>query len=100
MARILTVLTLTALVGGFGAAVAQQTPPEPPGASLLPQAPGRAEVVRVCSKCHALEIVTQKHMDPDGWYELVQTMRDRGAKGTDEEMGAITAYLAGAFPPG
>jgi cytochrome c553 len=99
MTRFLTAVAAVVALGGLGAAVAQPAaPPEPPGANLLPEAPGRTQTVQVCSKCHALEIVTQKHLDPDGWYDLVQMMRDRGARGSDEDMSAIAGYLAKAFP--
>ncbi|WP_133255007.1 c-type cytochrome [Phenylobacterium hankyongense] len=82
-----------------GAAVAQPAAaPEPPGANLLPPGDGRDLAVRTCSACHALEIVAQKRLDQDGWYEIVQMMHDRGAQGSDDQMAQIATYLAKAFP--
>jgi mono/diheme cytochrome c family protein len=65
----------------------------------LPPGPGRNIVVRTCSECHPIEIVTQQHMGLDGWKKLVDLMATNGAVATDAELDQITAYLAKAFPP-
>jgi hypothetical protein len=91
--RLLSILAAGLL--GVGAAQAQ----EPAGAELLPPGPGRDATVRVCSACHELGVVSQKQLDPAGWFDIVQMMKDRGANVGDAETTEIVAYLAKAFPP-
>lgn len=81
-----------------GTAAIAQPAAEPPGAELLPAGEGRALVVQTCSMCHSLEVVSQQRLDANGWADLVQMMRDRGAQGSDDDMAHIVTYLAGAFP--
>jgi quinoprotein glucose dehydrogenase len=66
--------------------------------SPLPEGPGRETTIRVCSGCHAVELVTEKRLTRQEWFDLVQFMGDRGATGTPAEMAEITDYLAKAFP--
>jgi quinoprotein glucose dehydrogenase len=68
------------------------------GAHLLPPGPGHDVTVRVCSGCHAAEIVASQHLSPQEWNSLVETMSARGADATDEELEQITDYLARSFP--
>src|ERR1700722_1141784 len=85
---------------------AQVPPPKPsPPANAagdahpaLPPGAGRDIVVRTCSQCHALEIVTQQHMGLDGWKKLVDLMANNGAIATEGEFDQITNYLAASFP--
>lgn len=56
-------------------------------------------MIRTCSECHPIEIVTQQHLDPESWKKLVRLMADHGAVATNDELEQITAYLAAAFPP-
>lgn len=67
--------------------------------SSLPDGPGKVELERVCSACHAPEIVVGKHETKERWDEIVSTMVDRGASGTDAELNAIVTYLAAHFGP-
>jgi mono/diheme cytochrome c family protein len=71
-------------------------PPE--ALSTLPEGVGRETTIRVCSGCHAVELVTEKRLTRQEWFDLVQFMGDRGATGTPAEMAEITDYLAKAFP--
>lgn len=65
----------------------------------LPAGPARNIVIRTCSECHPIEIVTQQHLSPEAWRKLVKMMADNGAVATKDELEQITAYLAAAFPP-
>lgn len=82
----------------------QITPaPSPPPAAtapapLLPPGAGHDTTVRVCSSCHAPEIAAQQRLDAAGWHELVETMAERGAQGSDADFAQITDYLARNFP--
>jgi DNA uptake protein ComE-like DNA-binding protein len=48
----------------------------------------------VCgTQCHTLETVMSTPMSYEAWHETVQTMIDRGANGTDEQLQDIMDYL-------
>ncbi|MGX1747245.1 MULTISPECIES: hypothetical protein [unclassified Brevundimonas] len=76
----------------------EQIQPPEATASLLPEGVGRDTTIRVCSGCHAVELVAEKHLTRQEWFDLVQFMGDRGATGTAAEMAQITDYLARSFP--
>ncbi len=79
------------------ATTAAQTPPD--ATSSLPAGPGRDSVVRVCSGCHALGVVTREQHDEAGWREIVDTMASRGAMASNSELAEIQSYLASHFAP-
>lgn len=65
---------------------------------LLAQASAAAQTgaevtARICSGCHALQVVTDTPKDYDAWHDTVQAMIDRGAQGTPEEFGQVMQYL-------
>jgi hypothetical protein len=47
----------------------------------------------VCAKCHNLQIVMDTPMSYDAWHDTVQTMMDRGATGTDQQVADVMDYL-------
>ena len=63
----------------------------------LPEAPEKKLVNTVCSGCHDLGTAIGVKRTPAGWKEIVEQMADRGARASDEELAAITAYLAKYF---
>jgi DNA uptake protein ComE-like DNA-binding protein len=63
----------------------------------LPEAPGKAEVVNVCSKCHEPVRVASLRLTREGWEEVVAKMRTLGAKASDDEFKLITDYLSENF---
>ncbi len=67
-------------------------------AAQLPEGAGKATVQKVCSGCHAPEIVVGRHETKDGWERIVSSMVDKGANGTDDEFNTIIDYLATHFP--
>jgi|GEM_PF-1899848 len=106
-------MTSCAASQGSGVETADlSTPPPPPhpieaastepvvqaAVSELPEGVGRETTIRVCSGCHAVELVAEKRLTHQEWFDLVQFMGDRGATGTPAEMAEITEYLAKAFP--
>ena len=64
----------------------------------LPEGPGREETVRLCSQCHAPEVVMSVGQHRAGWAATLRKMSALGAKGTDAEFGAVLGYLAAHFP--
>jgi mono/diheme cytochrome c family protein len=64
----------------------------------LPDGPGKATMQKICSGCHAPEIVVGRHETHDGWEQIVSDMVNKGANGTDDEFDQIINYLAVNFP--
>jgi competence protein ComEA len=52
-----------------------------------------AAVAKVCTGCHALQLVMNTPRDYDSWHETVQKMIDRGARGSQEEFGLVMDFL-------
>jgi competence protein ComEA len=63
----------------------------------LPEGPGKAETVRVCNQCHGVEVAASRRESREGWNAIVADMVERGAQGTDDELGAIVEYLVTNF---
>jgi competence protein ComEA len=85
-----------------GSAVAQQAAPQTtqqqqthPG---LPDGPGKATLLRVCSSCHSPDQVIANGQDRAGWESTITKMAGFGAQGTDEEFTEILDYLTKNFP--
>jgi quinohemoprotein ethanol dehydrogenase len=60
-------------------------------------AAGRNLVVRICTTCHVLDVVTGTKMTHESWKHTVDNMVERGARGTTEEINAIVDYLSKNF---
>src|SRR5258708_13152324 len=67
-------------------------------AAQLSDGPGRSETVKLCSKCHAPEVVMSVRQDRAGWAATLRKMAALGAKGTPAEFSAALEYLATQFP--
>ncbi len=78
-----------ALVVGPSVCVGQQLPP----------GPGKEPFERVCSTCHALNVATQTKRTHTGWEGTVETMRGRGASGSEADFDRIVQYLTDNFGP-
>jgi competence protein ComEA len=65
----------------------------------LPNGPGKETTQRICGACHGAEIVIGRKMDKEGWTQLVISMVQRGAQGTDDEFSEIVDYLTANFSP-
>jgi mono/diheme cytochrome c family protein len=71
-----------------------------PATVNLPDGPGKAELIEVCSKCHNPDIVVTR----DGqeglrtqWASTIERMIRKGAKGTDKQYDLIEDYLTANF---
>jgi mono/diheme cytochrome c family protein len=78
--------------------LASGTVPAEAKALQLPEGPGKATMQKICSGCHAPEIVLGRHETKEGWEQIVSSMVDKGATGTDDEFNTIIDYLAVNFP--
>lgn len=65
----------------------------------IPGGAGKAELVRVCGKCHSVEQATSLHESRSAWEDEIGKMAGMGAQGTDEDFNAILGYLARNFGP-
>ncbi len=83
--------TLLSCLLALGAAAAEQK-------TQLPDAPGKQITQKICSGCHAPEIVMGRHETKEGWENIVSDMVNKGANGTDDEFNQIIDYLSANFP--
>lgn len=67
-------------------------------APRLPEGPGKATVVKLCSGCHSAENVIGRGRTYDEWEETLVKMAQLGTKGSDEEFYEVLEYLAEHFP--
>jgi competence protein ComEA len=63
----------------------------------LPDAPGKEQVVSICSKCHEPQRVAALRLTREGWEEVVAKMVSLGVKASDDDLKQITDYLAAQF---
>jgi len=88
------------LLATLAAPASSQSPFPVPDAASLPQDAGHDELVRSCNLCHPImPVLGQQRTEPE-WRGVVEAMRGRGAKVTDEESVLIAGYLAKYFAPG
>ncbi len=88
----LATLFLTSTLIGFAAftadPVSAQSPPD-----KLPEAPGKATVVAVCTSCHDSSLMTDAPRTIAGWIDVMYLMKDFGAMLTEAESKTVTDYL-------
>ncbi len=68
-------------------------------AADLPDGAGKAETVRVCSRCHSLEQATSLRQGQAGWTDIITKMVNLGAQGSDADFNAILKYLVKFYGP-
>ncbi|HVY33173.1 MAG TPA: helix-hairpin-helix domain-containing protein [Caulobacteraceae bacterium] len=67
----------------------QPTPPAP----AKPADPDEAAFRQVCGRCHDTELVADTPRSYDDWEDTVQSMIERGAKGSDAQFVSVMTYL-------
>jgi hypothetical protein len=68
-------------------------------AQPAPQETPLSATVKVCTGCHSMEIVTDTPKDYDTWHDTVQSMLDRGARGTPDELDLVMQFLYETMTP-
>jgi len=63
----------------------------------LPDGPGKAETINVCSQCHEAQKAASVKLTRKGWTETIEKMKSLGAQGTSQEFDAILDYLSTHF---
>jgi competence protein ComEA len=91
------ILTLSVLIVVLQVPVTP-VPAHEPEPAPLPPGEGRDAVVSMCTPCHGVGVVASVRKTPLAWDATVETMRGKGAKGSDEQAHAAAEYLAKALP--
>ena len=65
----------------------------------LPDGPGKAVLLNICTQCHDLGRVRRTRLSAEGWAEILQTMLNEGAPLTDKDFETVLRYLARNFRP-
>jgi mono/diheme cytochrome c family protein len=65
----------------------------------LPDGPGKAVMLNVCTQCHTLDRVKTRGATREEWDELLMHMLNEGAPLTDRDYPVILNYLARYFTP-
>ncbi len=63
----------------------------------LPDGPGKASLVVVCGSCHDVDTAVGMRHTSAEWKEVVDSMINRGAIGSDDEFKAVLGYLSTRF---
>ena len=84
----LAALAVWLLVNGQASASIQQ-----PKENVLPDAPAKAVVERVCTTCHGAGEMTSRPRTTAAWREVLELMRGYGADATDDEWKTVTGYI-------
>ncbi len=65
----------------------------------LPDGPGKELVLNICTQCHDLQRVRRTRLNPEGWFEVLETMLNEGAPLTEKDFPDVLRYLARNFKP-
>jgi competence protein ComEA len=63
----------------------------------LPDGPGKDVMVRSCAPCHEARRAASARLTREGWSAVIDSMRKRGAKVSDEDFPIILDYLSAHF---
>jgi competence protein ComEA len=63
----------------------------------FPEGPGKSVFENTCGGCHGADIVIGQTGTRDVWQDTVDSMRGRGALGTDDDFKLIVNYLTKYF---
>jgi competence ComEA-like helix-hairpin-helix protein len=92
LAATLLVLISAGLLPPVNASPRFQTNQDP-----LPDGPGKPTVVVVCGSCHDVDTATGMRRTTAEWKEVVESMINRGAVASDDEIKAVLTYLSKTF---
>jgi competence protein ComEA len=69
----------------------------PVQAQDLPEGKGKDVTEKTCTACHGLDAIVSMHINKDGWSDVVNDMKARGADGSNADFTAIIGYLSKYF---
>src|SRR4051812_1220610 len=84
-------LRLTLLATAIGAHL--------PGAVVLPDGAGKAETVKVCSRCHSMDQTVSLRQGQQAWADTLTKMVNLGAQASNADLNAILNYLVRFYGP-
>ena len=70
----------------------------PLSAQNLPEGEGKAEIEKLCKKCHDLAKTVSLRQDRNGWGATLKKMIGLGMKAKDKELEVVLDYLFKNFP--
>ena len=83
--------------GGNRGAAAVAPPPVSAAPATLPDGPGKQDVQSMCAPCHGIATAIATRRSSDGWHDLIEDMRTRGAPGDDAAAARVLDYLSRHF---
>ena len=63
----------------------------------LPEGPGKAVLLNICTQCHTLDRVKVRSGDRQSWDDLLSHMLNEGAPLNDDDYPVLLNYLARNF---
>lgn len=94
---LLQLLVMVSVAVGAVVLVSPACGATPVAASTLPEGPGKAVLLQICTQCHSIEQVISRHRTEEEWETVITRMTTEGAVVTDTQFQAILAYLAMNF---
>ncbi len=89
ISKLCSLLSAAALASALPSAFAQS--------AALPDGPGKAELTRLCTKCHTLVQSTSLRQGQAAWSETISKMVNLGAEASDAELASVLSYLVRNF---
>ena len=85
------------LIGLVAAAVCLASARPVAAQVVLPDGPGKDQMVKICGVCHEPQRAASIRLTRDGWEATIGDMIARGAKGSDDDFKVVLDYLATNF---
>jgi competence protein ComEA len=60
----------------------------------LPDGPGKATTIRICTSCHGAEMWSTSHRSADDWDRTITSMTEKGLSISDADYGVVLDYLS------
>ena len=64
----------------------------------LPDGKGKDLVLQLCQDCHDTGVIVAQRATRNGWQSIIDSMVERGAGGTKDQLATVVDYLAKNFP--
>ena len=94
MLTMVTVVAIPTLAPWHPGTLAEQLVPSGEG---MPDGPGKDVTVKSCGTCHEARRAASARLTRDGWAAVIDAMRARGARISDEDYPVVLEYLATNF---
>jgi competence protein ComEA len=65
----------------------------------MPELPGKATTVKICTTCHGPEMFTTNHKNSNDWDQTITSMTEKGLAISDADYVTVLDYLSKAFGP-